>query len=103
MRRKSRTPVGPVSTHTTIHLLVSPDALPAIRVNQTMLADAAGEPTVYLHVEAEHRTTRFDHTATVTISGPNAAIRQLLDECKAALAQLPPQDAEHVEAPGCGS
>jgi hypothetical protein len=102
MRRKSRTLVGPVSTHTTVHLLVGTDALPTIRVNQAILAEVAGEPTVYLHVEAEHRTTRFDHTATVTVSGPNAAIHQLLDECKAALDQLP-QDAEHVEAPGCGS
>ncbi len=92
-----------MSTHTTIHLLVSPDALPAIRVNQTMLAEVAGEPTVYLHVEAEHRTTRFDHTATFTVSGPEAAIRQLLDECKAALDQLAPHEGETVEAPRCGS
>jgi len=103
MRRKSRTTAEPVSTHTTIHLLVSPDALPAIRVNQAMLADAAGEPTVYLHVEAEHRTTRFDHTATFTVSGPEAAVRQLLDDCQAALDQLPPPDSEHAEVAGCGS
>ncbi len=103
MRGKSRTPVGPVSTHTTIHLLVSPDALPAIRVNQTALATTAGEPTVYLHIEAEHRTTGFDHTATFTVSGPEAAVRQLLDDCQAALGQLPPPDDEHAEVARCGS
>ena len=103
MRGKSRTPVGPVSTHSTIHLLVSADALPAIRVNQATLAEAASEPTIYLHIEAEHRTTGFDHTATFTVSGPNAAIRQLLDDCKAALDQLPPPDREHPEVDGCGS
>jgi hypothetical protein len=103
MRSKSRTPVGPVSTHTTIHLLVSPDALPAIRINQAMLAEVAGEPIVYLHVEAEHRTQGFDHTAAFTVSGPIAAIRQLLDDCRAALDQLPPPDSEHAEVNGCGS
>lgn len=103
MRRKSRTPVGPVSSHTTIHLLVSADALPAIRVNQTALTDAAGQPTFYLHIEAEHRATGFDHTATFTVSGPEAAVRQLLDDCQAALDQLPPPDSEHAEVAGCGS
>jgi hypothetical protein len=92
-----------VSTHATLHLLVSPDALPTIRVNQTALATTAGEPTVYLHVEAEHRTTGFDHTATFTVSGPEAAVRQLLDDCQAALDQLPARDGEHAEAAGCGS
>jgi hypothetical protein len=103
MRGKSRTTAEPVSTHSSLHLLVGPQRLPAVRVNQAMLADTAGEPTVYLHVEAEHRTRGFDHTATFTVSGPNAAVRQLLDDCKAALDQLPPPDGEHAEVAGCGS
>ncbi len=103
MRRKSRTTAEPVSTHSSLHLLVGPQRLPAVRVNQAMLADAASEPTVYLHVEAEHRTTRFDHSATFTVSGPEAAIRQLLDDCQAALDQLAPHEGETGEAAGCGS
>jgi hypothetical protein len=92
-----------VSTHTSLHLLVSPQALPAIRVNQTALADTGGEPTVYLHVEAEHRTRGLDHTATFIVSGPKVAVRQLLDDCQAALDQFPPHDGEHPEVGGCGS
>jgi hypothetical protein len=100
MRGKSRTTAEPVSTHSSLHLLVGPQRLPAVRVNQAMLADAASEPTVYLHVEAEHRTTRFDHTATFTVSGPESAVRQLLDDCQAALDQLPPPDGKHAEMAG---
>ncbi len=103
MRGKSRTTAEPVSTHSSLHLLVGPQRLPAVRVNQAMLADAAGEPTVYLHVEAEHRTTRFDHTATFTVSGPNSAVRQLLDDCQAALDQLAPAEDKNAEAAGCES
>ncbi len=98
MQRKSRTPVGPLSTHSSIHLLVDLDALPAIRVNQAMLADVTGEPTVYLHIEAENHTAGLDHTATFTVSGPDKAIRQLLDDCRAALDGLPPPSSEHPEA-----
>jgi hypothetical protein len=101
MRRKSPAPVGPVSTHSSIHLLVSSDALPSIRVNQAMLADADGIPTVYLHVEAEHRTPRFDHTATFTVSGPDPVIRQFLDDCQAALDQLAPREGGNPEGGGC--
>jgi hypothetical protein len=101
MRRKSPSPVGPVSTHSSIHLLVSSDALPSIRVNQSQLADARGLSTVYLHVEAEHRTARFDHTATFTVSGPDAVIRQFLRDCQTALDQLAAREFRNPDAEGC--
>ena len=104
MQSKSRIPVGPLSSHSSIHLLVDLDALPAIRVNQAMLADVAGEPTVYLHIEAEDHTASLDHTATFTVSGPDKAIRQLLDDCRAALDGLQPPSSEHAEESArCGS
>ncbi len=53
--------------------------------------------TVFLHVEAEHRTLDFDHTATFTVSGPRGAIVRLLARLRAALASLPASDPDDPE------
>lgn len=83
---------GPPSTHSSVHLLVGLDSLPRVSANAVRGAQLAIEETVFLHVEAEHRTFSFDHTATFTVSGPRGAIDRLLLQLRAALASLPPPD-----------
>jgi hypothetical protein len=95
MRHKSRTTGEPVSTHTSQHLLIGAHALPSVHAYQP---GPDGETTVHLQVEAEHRTTSFDHTSTFTVTGPKTTIRELLDHCQKALDQLPPDDDEHTQA-----
>lgn len=64
----------------------------AVSANAVRGARLAIDETVFLHVEAEHRTFSFDHTATFTVSGPRGAIDRLLLQLRAALASLPPPD-----------
>ena len=102
MPRSEPTPIGrgrhepttasPPSTHSSVHLLVGLDSLPRVSVNAVRGAQLAIDETVFLHVEAEHRTFSFDHTATFTVSGPRGAIDRLLLQLRAALASLPPPD-----------
>ena len=90
---------GPPSTHSSVHLLVGLDSLPRVSANAVRGARTAIDETVFLHVEAEHRTFSFDHTATFTVSGPRGAIDRLLLQLRAALASLPPpDDASPVDA-----
>jgi hypothetical protein len=94
-----RSPRGsPASTHSSVHLLVGPDSLPRVSVNAVRGAQLAIDETVFLHVEAEHRTFSFDHTATFTVSGPRGAIDRLLVQLRAALASLPSPDASGPSA-----
>src|SRR6266545_4649952 len=65
---------SPPSTHASVHLLVGPDSLPRVSANAVRGAQLAIDETIFLHVEAEHRTFSFDHTATFTVSGPRDAI-----------------------------
>ena len=83
---------GPPSTHSSVHLLIGLDSLPRVSANAVRGARTAIDETVFLHVEAEHRTFSFDHTATFTVSGPRGAIDRLLLQLRAALASLPPPD-----------
>jgi hypothetical protein len=89
---------GPPSTHSSVHLLVGLDSLPRVSANAVRGAQLAIDETVFLHVEAEHRTFSFDHTATFTVSGPRGAIDRLLLQLRAALASLPPDDASGADA-----
>lgn len=104
MPRSEPTPIGrgrhepataaasPPSTHSSVHLLVGLDSLPRVSANAVRGARLAIDETVFLHVEAEHRTFSFDHTATFTVSGPRGAVDRLLLQLRAALASLPPPD-----------
>lgn len=86
-----RSPAGsPPSTHSSVHVMVGPDSLPRVSANAVRGADLAVDETVFIHVEAEHRTFSFDHTATFTVSGPRGAIDRLLLRLRAALASVPP-------------
>jgi hypothetical protein len=88
-----RSPAGsPPSTHSSVHLLVGPDSLPRVSANAVRGAQLAVDETIFLHVEAEHRTFSFDHTATFTVSGPRGAIDRLLLLLRAAVASIPPAD-----------
>ncbi len=66
--RSSPTSNAP-STHASVHMLVGPDSMPRVSANAVRGAQLAIDETVFLHVEAEHRTFSFDHTATFTVSG----------------------------------
>jgi hypothetical protein len=90
---------GPPSTHSSVHLLVGPDSLPRVSANAVRGAQLAVDETVFLHVEAEHRTFSFDHTATFTVSGPRGAIDRLLLQLRAALASLPSSDDASARSP----
>src|SRR6266511_2001553 len=81
---------SPPSTHASVHLLVGPDSLPRVSANAVRGAQLAIDETIFLHVEAEHRTFSFDHTATFTVSGPRGAIDRLLLLLRAAVASIPP-------------
>lgn len=83
---------GPPSTHASVHLLVGPDSLPRVSANVVRGAQLAVDETVFIHVEAEHRTFSFDHTATFTVSGPRGAIDRLLLLLRAAVASIPPPE-----------
>jgi hypothetical protein len=109
MPRSEPTPIGrgrhepasaasPPSTHSSVHLLVGLDSLPRVSANAVRGARLAIDETVFLHVEAEHRTFSFDHTATFTVSGPRGAVDRLLIQLRAALASLPPDDASGADA-----
>jgi hypothetical protein len=90
---------GAPSTHSSVHLLVGPDSLPRVSANAVRGAQLAIDETVFLHVEAEHRTFSFDHTASFTVSGPRGAIDRLLLQLRAALASLPPPDDAPAPSP----
>src|SRR6266545_1854951 len=83
---------SPPSTHASVHLLVGPDSLPRVSANAVRGAQLAIDETIFLHVEAEHRTFSFDHTATFTVSGPRGAIDRLLLLLRAAVASIPPSN-----------
>jgi hypothetical protein len=86
-----------VSTHTSQQLLIGAQALPSVHAYQPATSGPDGEPTVHLYVEADHRTTSFDHTSRFTVTGPKTAVREFLDHCHKALDRLPPDD-EHTQA-----
>ena len=98
MRQKSRAAGEPVSTHTSQHLLIGTHALPSVHAYQPAASGPDREPTVHLYVEADHRTTSFDHTSRFTVTGPKTAVREFLDHCHNALDRLPPDDDEHTPA-----
>jgi hypothetical protein len=93
MHERSSSTGSPPSTHSSVHLLVGPDSLPRVSANAVRGAQLAIDETVFLHVEAEHRTFSFDHTATFTVSGPRGAIDRLLLLLRAAVASIPPPEA----------
>jgi hypothetical protein len=92
MHDRSSSTGGPPSTHSSVHLLVGPDSLPRVSANAVRGAQLAVDETVFIHVEAEHRTFSFDHTATFTVSGPRGAIDRLLLLLRAAVASIPPPE-----------
>jgi len=92
MHERSSSTGGPPSTHSSVHLLVGPDSLPRVSANAVRGAQLAIDETVFLHVEAEHRTFSFDHTATFTVSGPRGAIDRRLLLLRAAVASIPPSE-----------
>ncbi len=89
--RSSPTSNAP-STHASVHMLVGSDSMPRVSANAVRGAQLAIDETVFLHVEAEHRTFSFDHTATFTVSGPRGAIDRLLLLLRAAVASIPPAE-----------
>lgn len=92
MHERSSPTSSPPSTHSSVHLLVGLDSLPRVSANAVRGAQLAIDETVFLHVEAEHRTFSFDHTATFTVSGPRGAIDRLLLLLRAAVASIPPAE-----------
>jgi hypothetical protein len=90
---------SPPSTHSSVHLLVGPDSLPRVSANAVRGTQLAIDETVFLHVEAEHRTFSFDHTATFIVSGPRGAIDRLLLLLRAALASIPGDPGTGDSAP----
>jgi hypothetical protein len=99
--RSSRT-MHPPSTHASVHLLVGPDALPRVSAHAVRGAQLALGETIFLHVEAEHRNSDFDHTATFTVSGPRPAIDRFLLQLRAAIASIPEIDAGDFDDPPPG-
>jgi hypothetical protein len=97
MHDRSSSTGGPPSTHASVHLLVGPDSLPRVSANVVRGAQLAVDETVFIHVEAEHRTFSFDHTATFTVSGPRGAIDRLLLLLRAAVASIAPPEPTHGE------
>jgi hypothetical protein len=101
MHERSSPTSSPPSTHSSVHLLVGPDSLPRVSANAVRGAQLAIDETVFLHVEAEHRTFSFDHTATFTVSGPRGAIDRLLLLLRAAVASIPAEpSADEADDPG---
>ncbi len=94
MPQRSSSVTSPPSTHASLHLLIGPDSLPRVSANVIAGQQLSLGETVFLHVEAEHRTLDFDHTATFTVSGPRGAIDRLLARLRAAIASLPTEDPD---------
>jgi hypothetical protein len=81
------------STHSSVHLMVGPDSLPRVSANAVRGAQLAIDETIFVRVEAEHRTFSFEHTATFTVSGSRGAIDRLLLLLRSAVASIPPPEA----------
>jgi hypothetical protein len=77
----------PLSTHSSIQILVKDNTLPDVRAYWSVGSDA-GEMggVLFLTVESQHRTAEFDHTATFTISGTPTAVDRVLLALRAAYA-----------------
>jgi hypothetical protein len=96
MQRKSHGSAEPLSTHSSIQILANENTLPDVRAYWSVGSDA-GEigGVLFLTVEAEHRTTDFDHTSSFTISGAPTAIDRVLLALRAAyVAQIEPPPGE---------